>query len=293
MKKILLVIVVVLASVAPATNRRPPRTIHVPSDRGTSYRIGGTATREKGFTSEFRPGLVFELRPDADGSFRISVHPKGIPDRDYAGVLTPPFHGPNSLSILPWELDPHADPTMAPGRTRGFRFARNEPEYTDAREKLSAWSESYGAIGARELDARIEAAAAGVVYLDEVDGVLDQSEAATIQRLKFRVLLSMHKGGSPRCPVHAAHSDSRRLNVYRSRYGFEFTYPSTLELVVEGPDSYELARRAGRRLSGTQEPLLDQIVLRDGAEEIVEIDVAHHPLVDASDQWLWRPCGQH
>ncbi len=110
--------------------------------------------REKAFTWEFRPGLVFELRPFADGSFSISVHPKGVPDRDYTRVLTPPFHGPNSLFILPWELDPHADPTMAPGRSRPFGFARNEREYMHARETLSAWSESYGASASSDSRAR-------------------------------------------------------------------------------------------------------------------------------------------
>jgi len=92
---------------------------------------------------------------------------------------------------------------MAPGRTRPFGFARNEREYMHARETLSAWSESYGATGGQELDTLIEDSAVGLVCIDEVEGVLDQSAAATIQRLKFRVLLSMHKGESLRCHANS------------------------------------------------------------------------------------------
>jgi hypothetical protein len=80
--------------------------------------------------------------------------------------------------------------------------------------------------------------------------------------------------------------------TYRSKYGFEIRYPAGLTVNEKGPDTYELQHRAGEHSSGTQEPLLDQIILQDGTEGVVEIDVAHHPLLDASDDWLLRPCGQ-
>jgi hypothetical protein len=73
----------------------------------------------------------------------------------------------------------------------------------DARETPSTWSESYGATGGEKLDTLIEAGAVGVVCIEEAEGVLDQSASATIQRLKFRVLLSMHKGESLRCHANS------------------------------------------------------------------------------------------
>jgi hypothetical protein len=107
-------------------------------------------------------------------------------------------------------------------------------------------------------------------------------------------------GTTKRTAGNPSHVASRHLRTYRSRYGFEFKYPGALQLIIEGPDPYELRLRAGEPLSGTQEPLLDQIVLRRGTAEIVQIDVAHYPHLNPSydehgqriEEWQWRPCGQ-
>ena len=78
--------------------------------------------------------------------------------------------------------------------------------------------------------------------------------------------------------------------VYRSRCGFEIRYPQRFRVSAEGPDVNELRPRAGETIGGTQEPLLDQIIVREDATEILRFEVAHYPLVDTD--WNWRACGQ-
>lgn len=109
--------------------------------------------------------------------------------------------------------------------------------------------------------------------------------ALAIWKNAVRVAVAEHR------PTKAP-AEATAFKLYKSKYGFEIKYPSRLKLTEEGPDPYELQLRAGETISGTQDPLLEQIILRDAAKEIIRIDVDHYPLMYARNQWRLRPCGQ-
>jgi|SRR3989338_8477457 len=94
-------------------------------------------------------------------------------------------------------------------------------------------------------------------------------------------------------------SDISTWKTYRNdQYGFEMKYPpvDVVKVVESGPDSYELNLEAGKQISGTQAPLLENIsFMNKFGETVLAIDVPNHmnfDVVTGDYNWWPRLCGQ-
>ena len=118
---------VILAASAP-----PAHKAAAPSTPPDTIRFSGSLKRGQRFGRPLRDGMRFLLSPTDEG-WDIHIVASDT-TADFAGVVTPPFHGPNPLGIMGWHFKP--DSKGAPGTEREFQFALNEQDQRSAASAL-------------------------------------------------------------------------------------------------------------------------------------------------------------
>jgi hypothetical protein len=113
----------------------------------TSMKFSGAVSRGQTFEQEIPPNLVFRLVPSPDElGWTISVGEKTHPDRDFSGVVTPPYRSINPRSIMGWHFrnsdnsgpnEPGEKNVNAPQEVRGFYFVLNQTDYQIISETLN------------------------------------------------------------------------------------------------------------------------------------------------------------
>jgi hypothetical protein len=152
----------------------------------TVFSIGGEVTRGKAFEAKLAGDLVFRLEAIPEG-WTIAV--KDAAGHDFCGVVTPPFHGPNPLSIDAASLG-----TKELGiAVRRFRCVRSASDYELAAKALGRMLWGDGAtpaeIAAAQRDhARLSAAArdGDLAISDTRLSAPANDRTQTIESLKFR-----------------------------------------------------------------------------------------------------------
>ncbi len=116
-------------------------------------KFGGEVKKGQAFEKQVREDLFFRLISQESG-WTISLGSKTDPQNNFASVVTPPYHGINSLDIQGWHLR-NSDNTgpnevgpknvNAPQELREFSFVLSDADYDKAFDALSKmlWSYSY------------------------------------------------------------------------------------------------------------------------------------------------------
>lgn len=103
----------------------------------TVLKFNGEVSRGQIFEQEITQDLAFRLTPGQYG-WDIWMGNKKQPDHDFAGIVTPPFHGINARYIEGWHFrnSDNSGPNEvgeknvnAPQEERGFYFVLNEADY--------------------------------------------------------------------------------------------------------------------------------------------------------------------
>lgn len=119
-------LLVVLAA-APAAHK--PAT---PAAAPDTIRFSGSLKHGERFERALRDGMRFRLSPTDEG-WDIHVVAKDS-TADFAGVVTPPFHGPNPLGIMGWHFKPGTEAAL--GSDREFQFTLNDEDQRTAASAL-------------------------------------------------------------------------------------------------------------------------------------------------------------
>ncbi|TMQ69509.1 MAG: hypothetical protein E6K80_11420 [Candidatus Eisenbacteria bacterium] len=152
-----------------------------PSHAPRRYHFEGRLVAGERFERVFADSLHFLLRPaDHEGWSIVVVGDDS--SADFAGIVTPPFHGPNPTQIDSWHFDPRDSSGASPGDDRGFSFVTNRRDYASASAALDVmlWPND-------RTDAAVDSAQA--VF----DGLRTGSGALKITRVKLEKL----EAGSP------------------------------------------------------------------------------------------------
>lgn len=156
------------------------------SCRPGQYRFKGTVVRGRTFTHRF-DGFVFALSPIEYG-WSIDI---AEGDQHYLANMTGPSHFiPNAIDIEGWHFrnatnsGPNRGDVNAPDETRRFFFSPRWPHCNDA--------------PGLDQDGR------GVLDITDIAlGNLKAGEKANIERMSFRVVLSVGSSACTSCPMQA------------------------------------------------------------------------------------------
>ena len=103
-------------------------------------RFSGSVRGGESFERSLGGSLRFVLEPEDEG---WNIHVRGADTlADYAGIVTPPFHGPNPLGIQAWHFrnadntGPNRGDPNAPQEEREFSFVTSRRDYDIARLSL-------------------------------------------------------------------------------------------------------------------------------------------------------------
>jgi hypothetical protein len=114
-----------------------------PARHGQKVTFTAHVSKGQQFNHKIADNLVFELRPSTFfgkeiGAWIIRIGDPTRDDKDYAWVVTPPFHGPNNLYLFGSYFrnadnsGPNDGSVNAPGEVRHFRFVTDHASYQEA-----------------------------------------------------------------------------------------------------------------------------------------------------------------
>ncbi len=106
-----------------------------PKSRPRPSHFEGHLSAGQRFERTFAESLHFVLRPQGDEGWAIVVTGSDSA-ADFAGIVTPPFHGPNPTQIEAWHFDPRDSSGASPGKARGFSFVSSRRDYQTAAAML-------------------------------------------------------------------------------------------------------------------------------------------------------------
>jgi len=108
--------------------------------------FSGRVAQGESFVKPIGKGLAFAVRSQ-NGHFTISVEKSARAGKaggdNLASCVTPPYHGPNALTIEGWELgSERTKEEMAEAKRRMFQFVMNEADQKEACDEMKL--EVYG-----------------------------------------------------------------------------------------------------------------------------------------------------
>lgn len=191
------------AVMASESNSLPMETSSSPE----TVRFEGQLSRGQIFEESIGQNLAFRLEP-FEQDWEIWIGNPKQSDQNFAAIVTPPFHGLNSLYIEGWHFrnSDNSGPNEAgeknvnaPQQERAFCFVLNEEEYQAAYEWLNKQLSSSEAGGQPPVaNQNVIEPRAGLLRITQLTlGNLNVGDHAWIESLEFEVELQFT---SP-CPI--------------------------------------------------------------------------------------------